>query len=53
MAQPMSARVASTPPFTTPSGPLTVRADGFQPYSQSVNLPEGATREIVAQLQKQ
>jgi beta-lactamase regulating signal transducer with metallopeptidase domain len=32
---------------------LTVRADGFQPYSQSVNLPEGATREIVAQLQKQ
>lgn len=32
---------------------LTVQADGFQSYSQSVNLPEGATREIAAQLQKQ
>lgn len=32
---------------------LTVQADGFRPYSQSINLPEGTTREIAAPLQKQ
>ena len=32
---------------------LTVQADGFQPYSQTVNLPEGTTREIEARLKKQ
>ncbi|MGA2245164.1 MAG: hypothetical protein ABSH48_09210 [Verrucomicrobiota bacterium] len=32
---------------------LTVQADGFQPYTQTVNLPEGATREIEARLQKE
>jgi hypothetical protein len=32
---------------------LTVQADGFQPYSKSVNLPEGTTRELEARLRKQ
>jgi hypothetical protein len=32
---------------------LTVQAEGFQSYTQSVNLPEGTTREIAAHLQKQ
>jgi hypothetical protein len=32
---------------------LTVRAAGFQTYSNSVNLPEGSTREVVATLSKQ
>ena len=32
---------------------LTVRASGFQTYSNSINLPEGTTREVVATLSKQ
>jgi hypothetical protein len=32
---------------------LTVRAAGFQTYSNSVNLSEGSTREVVATLSKQ
>ena len=32
---------------------LTVQADGFQPYSQTINLPEGTTRAIEARLRKQ
>lgn len=32
---------------------LMVEAEGFQTWSQSINLAEGATREIEAGLQKQ
>lgn len=32
---------------------LTVRATGVQTYSNSINLPEGTTREVVATLPKQ
>ena len=32
---------------------LTVEAEGFQAWSQTINLPEGASQEIEAKLQKQ
>lgn len=32
---------------------LTVQADGFQTSTQTVSLPEGATREVVAKLERQ
>ena len=32
---------------------LTVEAAGFQPWSQSMSLSEGATQEVEAKLQKQ
>jgi beta-lactamase regulating signal transducer with metallopeptidase domain len=32
---------------------LTVRATGFQTYTNSIKLPEGTTREVVATLSKQ
>jgi hypothetical protein len=31
---------------------LTVEAEGYQSYSQPVNLPEGSTREVEARLQR-